>query len=314
MSAFQGFDKQLNLSENIADRDVLNNLGGAPIADDIVLFLNNLRNTSVLVVTSSERDGSYIRFNPITQPFVFTNGTKITVNTSTFFVGDSNGRNEFRLYSNQALTTLISTPPLGNYIRSDAVLFDDVSNLVRFRNLVVEDFSLSQIFDNTSGVSDNVYTSYMKTYGGSLREYITNIDTELDLFSLRRNNSVNSLLNFNSENKLSLSGNIYVLDPNGINNSTVSATSGPGIFILNPANDQATRIFSSNENVWSSNTTDLIAASKEAVVGNFVFDQGAKILRKSGAPAIVTETNVITQYTHFVKVKVNGEDYSLCLK
>jgi hypothetical protein len=314
MSAFQGFDKQLNLSENIADRDVLNNLGGAPIADDIVLFLNNLRNTSVLVVTSSERDGSYIRFNPITQPFVFTNGTKITVNTSTFFVGDSNGRNEFRLYSNQALTTLVSTPPLGNYIRSDAVLFDDVSNLVRFRNLVVEDFSLSQIFDNTSGVSDNVYTSYMKTYGGSLREYITNIDTELDLFSLRRNNSVNSLLNFNSENKLSLSGNIYVLDPNGINNSTVSATSGPGIFILNPANDQATRIFSSNENVWSSNTTDLIAASKEAVVGNFVFDQGAKILRKSGAPAIVTETNVITQYTHFVKVKVNGEDYSLCLK
>ena len=43
MSSFQGFDIKLNLSENTDDRDVLNNLGIAPIADDIALFTNNLR-------------------------------------------------------------------------------------------------------------------------------------------------------------------------------------------------------------------------------------------------------------------------------
>ena len=327
MSAFQGFDKALNLSENIADRDVLNNLGAAPIADDIVLFLNNLRNTSDLIVTSPEIEGSFIRFNENIQQFVFTNGTELTVNGNTFFVGDSNTRNEFRLYSDEALTQLVSNPPLGTYVRSDSVSSSDIQNLVRFRNPVVEDTSLSQIGDADEEAADqqqqldNIYTSYIRTYSeirsgflSGLSGYIGAIDSELDLFNLRRTNSVNSLLNLNTENSLSLSGFIYVSDPDGTNETGVSSTFGPGIFILDPNTDQATRIFSSNENVWTEDGTDLVAASKEAVVGNFVFDQGARILRKAGSPAITTETDVITEYTHFVNVTVNGEEYSLCLK
>jgi hypothetical protein len=326
MSAFQGFDKALNLIENVADRDVLNNLGGAPIADDIVLFLNNLRNTSELIVTSSERDGSFIRFDETTQPFVFINGTEITVNGTVFYVGDSNTRNEFRLYSDEALTQLVSNPPLGTYIRSDSVSSGDIQNLVRFRNPVVEDLSLSQIGDTDEEAEqqqqlDNIYTSYIRTYskvrGGflsGLSGYISAIDSELDLFNLRRTNSVNSLIDFNTENSLSLSGFIYVSDPDGDNDTSVSSTSGPGIFILDPDTDQATRIFSSNENVWEEDGDDLVAASKEIVVGNFVFDQGARILRKAGSPAITTETDVVTEFTHFVNVVVDGEEYSLCLK
>ena len=325
MSAFQGFDKALNLSENIADRDVLNNLGGAPIADDIVLFLNNLRNTSDLIVTSSERDGSFIRFDENVQQFVFTNGTELTVNGTLFFVGDSNTRNEFRLYSDEALTQLVSNPPLGTYVRSDSVSSGDIQNLVQFRNPVVEDTSLSQIGDTDEDDEqqqlDNIYTSYIRTYSeigsgflSGLSGYISAIDSELDLFDLRRTNSINTLLDFDTENSLSLSGFIYVSDPDGTNETGVSSTSGPGIFILDPDTDQATRIFSSNENVWVEDGSDLVAASKEAVVGNFVFDQGARILRKVDSPTITAETDVITEYTHFVNIIVNDEEYSLCLK
>jgi hypothetical protein len=323
MSAFQGFDIKLNLSENTADRDVLNNLGEAPIADDITLFLNNLRNVSSLVVTSAERQGSFIRFNPNIQRFIFTNGTKITVNSSTFFVGDSNSINEFKLYTNEALTTLVTNPPLGTYIRSDAVTFKDVTNLNKLRDPVIENISLSQVgdFDPSQQRNANIYTSYIRVYS-SIRSgfslgvsgYINSIDNELDLFSLRKRNSVTSITDFNSNNNLSLSGKIFVSDPDGQNNTTVSSITGPGIFILNTDTDQATRIFSSNENVWTESGNNLVAASKEIVVGNFIFDSGAKILRKNNSPAIITEEEQVTTFTHYIDVIVNGETYSLCLK
>ena len=47
-SSVQGFLKSANLLENTQDRQALNNLGTAPIADDISLFINNNQNVSVL--------------------------------------------------------------------------------------------------------------------------------------------------------------------------------------------------------------------------------------------------------------------------
>jgi hypothetical protein len=323
-SVFQGFDRNLNLSENIADRDVLNNLGGAPIADDITLFLNNLRNKSELIVTSSQIQGSFIRFDPNIRSFVYTNGTKITIGPTEYFVGDSNGINEFRLYTNSNLTTLVANPPTGTYTRSNAVTFDDIQNLVRFRNPVIEDVSLSNIIGTDTDLSSeetNIFSSFIRVYRSSvisfptnLSSYLTNIENELNLFDLNKKTSLNSLRDFASESPLSLSGNIFVSDPSGTNNTTVSSTSGPGIFILDPETDNAARIFSSNENVWTESGDDLVAASKEILVGNFVFDQQAKILRKSSQPTITSDTAVITTFTHFVNVVVNGEEYSLCLK
>jgi hypothetical protein len=323
MSAFQGFDIKLNLSESTDDRDVFNNLGGAPIADDVTLFLNNLRNVSELEVTQSEIDGSFIRFNPDIQRFIFTNNTRLTKNSSTFFVGDSNTINEFRLYTDEGLTNLVSAPTPGIYSRSDAVTFNDITNLVRFREPVIENISLSQVgdFDDTEQQVGNIYTSYIRVYNrirssfsSGISGYIRDIDNELDLFNLKKNTSVNSLVNFDSVNSLSLSGKIFLSDPDGINNNSVSSTSGPGIFILDPDTNQATRIFSSNENVWTEDGNDLVAATKEIVVGNFVFDDGARILRKNSLPQIVTEEEPVTDFTHFADVVVNGETYSLCLK
>lgn len=323
MSAFQGFDRKLNLVENTEDRNVLNNLGGAPIADDIVLFLNNLRNTSELVVTSTEIDGSFIRFDANIRSFVYIDGTKIKVDGADYFVGDSNTINEFRLYSDEALTNLVEEPPEGTYVRSDAVIFNDVQNLVRNRQLVIEDVSLSQIGDSDDEFLqiENVYGSFIRTYDevrrgflSNLSSYINSIDTELDFFELRRLNSLNSLADFDSDNDLSLSGNIIVSDPDGINDTEVSTTVGPGIFILDPDTGETNRIFSSNENVWSEDANNLIADTREISVGTFVFDEGVRILRKNNQPTITTEIDVVTEYTHFVKIIVNGEEYSLCLK
>jgi hypothetical protein len=320
--SFRGFDINLNLIENVDDRDALNNLGGAPIADDIALFLNNLRNSSSLNVTSTERQGSYIRFDENTQKFVFTNGTRISVGSTLYFVGDSNATNEFRLYSDEGLNNLVSNPPLGLYRRSDAVSFDDITNLVRPREPVVENLSLGQIGDLRQDPQrrSNIYTSYIRVYnelrpgfGTDLSGFINSIDNELDVFDLRRTNSVNNLFNFNSDNRLSLSGNILISDPDGINTNTVSANSGPGIFILNSDTNQSTRIFSSNENIWTEDGNDLVAASREILVGNFVFDSSAKILRKNEEPLITPEESSVTSFTHFVDVIINDEPYSLCL-
>lgn len=316
MSAFQGFDRKLDLRENTDDRDSLNNLGTAPIADDITLFINNNRNVSELTVTSNEIQDSFIVFNPDIQGFVYTNFTKIKVGSSNYYVGDSNGINEFRLYTDEALTTLVPTPPVGTYIRSDAVTFTDINNIVTPRDLVVEDISLSQIVDSSNDGIQNtgVFSSFIRVFGGSISNRIQSIDQGLDLFSLRKAKSINSLVDFEPSYDISLSGSIVISDPDGINDASVSDVFGPGIFITDPSTNQATRIFSSNDNVWSEDGTDLVAASKEIVVGNLVFDQGARINRKNNAPEIISEQDVVSDFTHFVYITVNGEKYSLCLK
>jgi hypothetical protein len=53
-SAVQGFLKSANLLENTQDRQLLNNLGEAPIADDISLFINNSQNVSRLEIADNE--------------------------------------------------------------------------------------------------------------------------------------------------------------------------------------------------------------------------------------------------------------------
>lgn len=330
MSAFQGFDIKLNLSETNDGRDILNNLAGAPIADDIILFRNNLRNTSELLVGVAQRQGFVIRLDPKVQRFVFTNGTKISVfagNTKVgdYFVGESNNVNEFRIYEDEALTQAVF-PPAGTdvkYVRSDAISFSDIANLSTPREPVIENISESQI---NSGVDEsnergNIYTSFIKVYStirtgfnSVLSDYINDIETELDVFSQKKETSLSNLKDFSSTNPITLSGSLFISDPAGTNSINVSTTSGPGVFILNPETDQGTRAFSSNENVWSEVGSDLVVGSKEAVVGNFVFENGVRILRKNGSPAITTETDLARSFTHFVKVSVSGEEYSLCLK
>jgi len=348
MSAFQGFDRKLNLLENTADRDVLNNLGVAPIADDIALFTNNLRNTSELLVTIDKRQGNTILFNPLAQRFIFTNGTKIKAFSGQtvigdFFVGDSNNLNQFQLYSDENLTQ-IAFPPAGvdvRYVRSDAILKEDILNLVKPRRPVVERQSASQITiqDSSADVADgitgvatppNIYTSLRRVYSSfrnsviTITEYMNAIESNIDTFEQKRQKSIINNVDFLSEIKVTFNGNIIVTGQIG-SNVDVPLNSGPGIFILDPTTDIGKRAFSDNENVWTAEpvlpaiATDLVGATREIVVGNLVFNSGVRIIRKSGIPEIAQEltpvaSNLANTFTHYVKVTVNGEEYSLCLK
>jgi hypothetical protein len=322
MSGFQGFSIKLNLQENVDDRDVLNNLGGAPIADDIVLFLNNLRNKSELIVTAEQIDGSFIVFDANTTPFVYTNGTQIFVDRDQYFIGDSNAENRFRLYADSELTELIPNPPTGTYVRSEAVTFSDILNLVPFRDVVVEDASLSGIVQETDSATriGSIYNSIVELYNtleGSQRDiadYISLIDTGIDLFDQKKQTSITGVSDFDTRDNVILSGSITTNDPDDINVGAVSTTSGPGIFILDPSTNQGTRVFSSSENVWSEVGDTLVAETREAVVGNFVFDEGVRILQKGNTEIVTEESGTVTSFSHFIKILADGEEYYLCLK
>lgn len=329
--SFQGFDRKLNLSENTEDRDVLNNVGISPIADDIALFLNNLRDVSSLSITTDKRIGTTIRFDETIQRAVFTNGTEIqvfagTTLIGTYYVGNSNNVNEFQIFSDVELTQL-AFPPAGadvKYVRSDAVTKENVLNLVKPRDPVVENPTISQITYGSAyedDVARNPYTSLRKVFSrirsssNTLGAYITEIESELDVFQQKSDNSMLSESEFTTSEKLIVTGSILITDPNDANIGNQSlTTSGPGVFILDAATGEAKRAFSDNTNVWEDDGTNLVVDAKDLVIGNLVFDDGVRITRKASLPAIATETALATTFTHYITINVNGEEYSLCLK
>lgn len=340
-SAFQGFEINQNLLENLDDRDAINNLGGEPIADDIALFINNLRNFSFLTVKAGAPpigniDGSFIVFNAITQKFVYTNKTKITVDDVTYYVGDSNDTNSFRLYTDETLSpaSRVLNPPVGDYKRSDAVTPEDIRRLVPTRDKIIENISLSKIGIDTSvstGFLDtDFYNSMVRIYYNlisnnypiDLKGYFDYIEKQLDGFTFAKEKSINSKTSFRSVEPLSLAGSFIIKDPggvNGMNDQPVSTTAGPGIFILNTDDNTSKRIFSGNENAWTDQGTYLGVDSNEIVIGNLVFESPPKILRKNNLPDIVVpiETGIdllTSSFTHYISVFVNNEEYFVLLK
>jgi hypothetical protein len=330
MADFRGFDIKLNLSENVADAVAIDNLAGSNMSLDLARFINNKRNASVLVITSGQiNTGTGLITFTEPQPFLFTNGTKITVNDDVFFVGDSDASTRFRLFSDQNLLTPVLSPPAGTYIRSDAVSFTDITNLLKSRFLVVEDISSSQLGLGNQAQSD-IYSSYIRVYdvvrGGFLTgfsAYARSIDAENDLFFLRKQRSISQLTDFNRDGVISLEGSIYISDPDDVNLSSVETSflpnKPPGIFILNTETGEAERIFSSNENVWVEDGSDLVAATDEIFIGNFVFNDGVRITGKDSSYAVTSETGSVagivgTAERYFVTAKINGEEYSLFLK
>ena len=329
VSAFQGFARNLNLSESATDRDILDNLGEEPIADDIVLFINNARNISSLTVIADvpplgNINGSTIIFNPNLQKFVFTNGTKITVNDITYYVGDSNNINSFRLYSNQSLTTLVLIPPSGIYKRSDLVSNSDILKLAPVRDKVVQNPALSQIGISAIGTTVSLGNEYdsiialMSSLGtrfpDDISEYFNEIERNIGVFEFKKKKSIISTQDFETTTAITLNGNIIVRDLDGTNSTTLSSTSGPGVFILNTANNTAQRIFSSNEDVWTNQITYLAVNSNEIAIGNLVFQEGAIFLRKGGLPIITAETALASEFTHYISATVNSEEYNILLR
>ena len=292
MSGFQGFDVKLNLIESTNDELAINNLAGAPIGTDLVRFINNMRNESVIEVSSGNISGSTITIPDA--KFVYTSGTIISVNGTARRVGDSNGVDTFRIY-NITTNNLISNPPVGLYVRSDAVTFENLNRLSPKRERVIEVQSKS-IFQlpSTEDPDTDPFTSLLKTYTlfgerslTSLSDYIQQVETGLDLVALRKTKSIISGLDYETDTGVSFTGEILVKDPAN-QNATSYNDNTPGIFILNPADDTKKRIFSSSDNPWEIVGGNLVVNSSEIVVKRIVFDDSVQINAKSGVVLLLS--------------------------
>lgn len=327
-SSFQGFNKDLNLIETQVDRDFLNNLGGAPISDDIGLFANNNRNFSTLIVLASYITGNRVIF-PIETPFIYSEDTEISVLGLPYTIVDKRREDDDRLsFQLSQNGVIVSTPPVGDYLRNNAVSHVNITNLVKDRPLVVEDITKSQLL--TSDISldeigvdegnqrDNPYVSYFDIFGlqgypTNLNGYLSAIDEDISFLDFRRNNSMIRGIDFNTGFSARISGTTSVSDPDGLNNANVS-NSNPGLFILNPVTGQFGRAFSNSGNVWELIGNDLVAETREIDMQNLVYEADIKITT-NGNNIITSESgNVSDDFTHFTKVIINDEDYFLCVK
>ena len=321
---FNGYDIVNNLSESSDDRTNLNNLGVAPIADDVNIFQNNGRNQSILTVTSSEISGNTIVF-PENNNFVYTNGTMIKVSGVTYYIKQSNGLTEFKLSTNSALSNTVASPPTGDYIRSDEILFANMTNLVKSRKITVENPSLSlfqqpivEQEDDELDSDESLIDIFNRATGGAsfptLAQYLQAIDIGLDFYELRKATSILKNSDYSTDVTTIVNGAIVVLDDAGSNDTAVLA-SNPGVFILDSNTNEFLRIFSSNANVWTDDANNLIGATKEISMNNLIFDADVSIIDTSSSGIVnsVTSEN-ITEFTHFRKALINGETYYICLK
>lgn len=324
-SQFLGFDRNKNLTESDSpdsDISIVNNLGGGSISDDLLRFYNNKRNSSYLTVSASNISSNTVTISG--REFVYTNGTQITVNNSVYYVRDSDGVRSFKLSSNSTLFGIV-TPPAGDYYRSDEITLDNIKALAYERRRTVEDLSESRILDNGTNYvdSDKIFNSLITyissvyiNYPSSSGAYLTEIDNSMDFFSLKRNTALVKDKDFSTSYPLSFSGAIRVIDTAGLNNTTLSANSNPGLFIVNPQSGVYTRAFSSNENLWSENNANLVVSSASITVGalDFTGAQGLSLLTKASANLVInTALTANLDFTHSVDITIDGDAYSLCL-
>lgn len=322
-SSFQGFNKKLNLIETEVDRDFLNNLGGAPIADDIGLFTNNLRNVSTQTVDISQISGDTITF-PITVPFVYTDGTKVNIGGTSYTITDNNKNenDEITIRLLDSANNIVTSPPTGDYQRSDAITSENINNMVRYRDVVVETPSASLVFsddENINGNTTNIYQSFTKLFSeysgfpNNISVYLNDIETNKSIVDFKKSNSIIKNTNFTTSYGSEFDGVAIVKDQDGLNDIILD-NQNPGLFILNTITDEYERAYSSNDNVWSEAVNDLVVDTREIVVENLVYNTEIK-LTTNGSPITELDSgDVNADFTHFTKIKVNGEDFYLCMK
>lgn len=318
--AFQGFAIKNNLNESTADRQIITNLGGSPLGDDIALLYNNKRNKSTVLVGAENLIGSYIRFNE-DKPAVFTNNTKITINEGVFYIRDSNGINEFRLSTLSDLSTLVEFPPVGLYERSDEVTFENIDNFSKIRRST--DVNSVQTATLTGFLNESASILGIETP----KDLIESFEADLDFFKFRRTTAITQLKNFLSTNPTTISGYVRVQDPDNLNTFGIS-NDRPGVFIYNPDTGSGVRAFSSNDNPWAQNGSFLESSTSNINIGTLrVADwtsgtsystSSFNITLKNSniAPPVTPAQTIVAKsnFTHKVPVTINNELYYLCLK
>jgi hypothetical protein len=329
--ALQGFVKNLNLAENTQDRNALNNLGEAPIADDISLFINNNNNKSTITVFVSEYDrisGLVTIINNTAElsrqrSAVFTNKDPVSLEYTDgtlirdgLFIRDSDGEVRFGFSTDIAGSNEFTFRPTGDFVvvRSDKVVLANLENLGAEQTTASFSSGLSSTDAANEGGSFGVIDNL------SYDEAFQEIYSYLDVAKYQARKKFVSDQDVATDDNFELEGTFTIRDPgNTIVEEGLSVTS-PGLFISDPespvGNIQKILAFSDTFNPWSqTNTggTDYLTTSSSAVTaGELIMNQnfditGVTPISESGTVSAAT-------FTHKVPINVNGVTYFLCLK
>ena len=320
-SSVQGYVRQLNLAETTDDRQALNNIGEAPIADDIALFANNTRNESVLPVRQDEYDvnsgivkiDNQTETENKTRSTVFTNGDEVRLVYASgneiainLYIRDSNAVDKFSLSDNPDLSTVYTFTPTSDFvvIRREEVTFGNLKNLsvepAGSRRDDDADNQSSTILDDT----DDYDSEFNTIYG------------ILDISKFQADSKYVSVRDSQTNERLRIEGGIVIRDPSDTITSEGIVDSSPGLYLSDPTSSvsdiDTIRAFSSSSNPWTDDFAGTLSTdSQEVTAGNLIFDNGLKItgINEIGDSGTVDSSS----FTHKVLVQVNGVDYYLCL-
>jgi len=329
-SSVQGYVRALNLQETDQDRQALNNLGGAPIADDIALFANNSRNQAVLQIRRDEyntnTDTIVINNTTLsevqTRNSVFTNGDFVKildvddkVIVENLYIANSNVFNTFQLSAAADLETIYSValpPSTANeqyiiyIVRSDTVTLDNLASLS-----VSSDNSQLSSGDGVTGGDDN-QLPIVNNYNSELNE----IAGLVDIANFLRRSKYVTTDSVSTAELLQFEGTATISDPSDTITSEGVVSSSPGLYLSNPAssvNDiELTRSFSSTSNPWNDDNAGTLSTDSVSVTaGRLVLTNGIKISNIS----VIPENGIVNEltFTHKAKIQIDGIDYYLCL-
>jgi hypothetical protein len=187
-SSVQGFITVANLQENELDRQAINNLATSPIADDISLFINNLKNESRIEIKVEEYDRieglvTIVNTTPEESQLrsaVFTNKDRVrieltngTLIADNLYIARSNGETTFSFATNESLTNEYVFAPTANFVvvRNDAVTLEAISFLGSQQTTASLSTGLGTGEDANETTSVDLTNSYANRFG-EIYEYL----------------------------------------------------------------------------------------------------------------------------------------------
>lgn len=325
VSSIQGYVKSLNLSETEQDRQAINNLGTAPIADDIALFINNRRNESILTVKNTEFDTSTGEITIVnttleegdSRATVFTNSDRVELRntdnvaiSSTLYVKESNGIDKFSLATDADLLNTFIFFPTENFlvVRNDEVTAENLANLGVARSSTGTNDVGGVGGENVGETGDDLDDTYAEKFD----ELYSYLDIS-NFISLTKYTATDDVA---TSEKIRVEGDIVIADPSDTIVTEGLIASSPGLYLSNPASSvddiQRTRAFSSTSNPWTDNFAGTLSTdSVDVTAGNLILDNGLSV---SGITKTSSSGTVNNQtFTHKIKVQIDGVDYFLCL-
>lgn len=310
-----GYVIRRSLSENDSrDKDInsLNNLttdGTRGAADDIALFINNLRNESIIKSDEYSIEGNYIVLNKTTL-IPFSNETIVKVDDDEYKVVDSNGIDRFRLEETGDVENIF-VPINQDIKRNDSFTFDNIVNISPERiSTVLEGDGEQELFSGEISFDDDEDDFYNRT---PIQELINDIDRNIDIFNFKKSETIILDDEIFLENDIDIHGSIIVenlisgelpQEQDSIENDD------PGIFISSGSGNLK-RAFSDSNNPWDDtvnsgyNTTE---ASKATVSNLIVTDPVFSDLTVNS-----NASTEIPVQKYRLPVTINGENYNLIL-